>query len=146
MSRIIHRWQGEPVEPEYGWFHAKPNIRKPLSWYNYECSLESNAHDGSTAIEAIRFEYNGKLMVISNHFGIGIHKLKHGGWPTHQHFSFGEGRFMVGSPNLFHYRKLDEKAFAEHEAKRERWMKEVDPIGYERIIELRRLITKNRIT
>lgn len=138
-----YKWQGDPVEVEFGNFHALPSDRR-LMWYNFEIESEPNmSKDGSLAIPALRFTYNGEEHIIANHFGIGVHKLKHGGWPSHQHFSFGKGRFIAGDDYL-HCKRLREKEFAQHEAKRESWMRGTDPDGYARIQELREAARKLR--
>jgi len=141
-----YKWQGEPVDVEFGNFHAKPDPTKPLMWFNFECETDPNrfSSDGSCAIPALRFTYGGQVHIIANHYGIGCHKLRHGGWPSHQHFSFGDGRFIAGK-DFLHAKGLREKEFAAHEAERERWMRKADPVAYKRIQSLREAIRNNRV-
>lgn len=133
-----YNWQGEPVQVEFGHFHAKPDETRPLAWYNFECETDPARYstDGSCAIDAIRFTYRDQVIIIANHFGIGEHKLRHGGWPSHRHFSFGAGKF-VPLGFKFEYGRLNELEFSEHEAKREAWMRRTDPKEFERIQLLR---------
>lgn len=137
-----YKWQGEFVEVEFGHFHALPDTDRPLAWYNFEIEREPNmSKDGSLSMPAIRFKYDGHEHIIANHFGIGAHKLRKGGWPNIQHFSFGKGSFYPGD-DFFTCKALHEKEFAEHEAERERWMRRTDPAGYARIVELRNAAKK----
>jgi hypothetical protein len=132
-----YKWQGEPVEVEFGTFHAKPSTTHPLSWYNFEIETERNtSSDGSLGLPAVRFTYMGEEIIIANHFGIGAHKLRKGGWPDCTHFSFGKGRFIPGE-DWFTCKGLREREYAAHEAARESWMKKKDPIAYARIEALR---------
>lgn len=151
MSRTRYQWQGKDVSVRFGFVKVKPNTEKPLYWYNYECetSDDQDPRDGTTRIEAIEVTYQEdggreQVFTIANHFGIGVHKLKHGGWPTHQHFSFGDHPFRELDLQHVTPHRFDEVGFAQHEAGRERWMKATDPKEFERLASLKKIIAQGR--
>lgn len=85
-------WHGEPVKTEFGSAFINEDTEKPLVWYNYEVL---NSKIRTSVIPAIRITTKaGNSFVISNHFGIGWLKLKHGGWPGTTHFSLPKDSFQ----------------------------------------------------
>ena len=142
-----YQWHGKEVGVRFGHYVTKPNTDKPLFWYNFECDvMPTNAHDGSVHLDAIEVTYTEdggivQVFCIANHFGIGVHKLRNGGWPSHRHFSFSGGRF-VEFDNGLAPKRFDEKGFAAYEAWRDAWMRKADPSEYERMESLRKLIRK----
>ena len=115
------------------------DLRNPLYWFNYECAL---SEDNTASIPCIQVFYRDESFVISNHFGIGVHKLSNGGWPNFPHYSIGEDEHFEDDkkPILI----FDEPGYREHEGKREAWRKENYPAEYEKLSLLRSLIKKNK--
>lgn len=130
-----YQWQGEPVKIKYGSCIVKENKEKPLFWYNYECYP-----DGLACVPCIEVTTkDGYTFMIANHFGIGIHKLINGGWPSHQHFSV-EGKFST-KPQL-RYSEFDLESFEEHEAARNNWQKKHYPKEWEKKQALLKMIVR----
>lgn len=128
-----YQWQGKPVKVEFGYCIVEANQEKPLWWYNYECALD---RDVKSCISAIRVvPESGPSFLISNHFGIGVHKLLNGGWPNYQHFSI-EGDFSPSSADPWQL-KFDLSGFEDHESKRRTWQKENFPAEFKRMEALR---------
>lgn len=153
----VYFWQGEPVKTDFGCVTVIQNTEKPLFWYNFECCwnlLEQKPRRGlkedkSAIIPAIKITTKDNYtFYIANHFGVGAHKLRNGGWPTHRHFSFdGEVDFQ-GCENLGHMRTLYNlrtfylKGYDEHERARREWQKETHPEEFKKSEQLRKLIQK----
>ena len=92
-KRVKYKWQGEPVKVTFGNCIVIENKEKPLWWWNYECNEGSASLDGKAVIPSLKIKTKeGNEFMIANHFGIGIHKLLNGGWPSHAHFSV-DGEF-----------------------------------------------------
>ena len=143
MTRQKYFWQGEPVKITFGLCKVKRNFEKPLYWYNYECmSLGKFEY---ALIEAILIETNdGDKFCIANHFGIGAHKLKNGGWPNFRHFSIDvDDFFEFQSMEFPAIRELKEKDFSEHEKNRSKWFEKNYPEEWSKKQELLNFI-KNR--
>lgn len=124
-------WHGEPVKVTFGYCHVKENVEKPMWWYNYEVLGICEP-----VIHAIKIDNGVHEWVISNHFGIGVNKLKKGGWPDTTHFSLPIEKFSPDPIGAIRY--FDELGFAEHEANRRKWQKERFPDLYEKMETLRR--------
>ena len=131
-------WQGEIVKIEHVTLKVYENIISPLWWSNYEIAINT-APNNYALLPAIKV-IGHNTFYISNHFGIGIRKLRKGGWPNHQHFSFENPQ--EHKKCLESFESYCEKDFIEHEAKRISWQKENYPIEFERSERLRKLIIK----
>lgn len=126
-----YQWQGEPVKVRFGYVTVVNREDKPLYWYNYECNTDGNY--GEADIPAIEVTYHDQVFFIANHFGIGAHKLKHGGWPNYMHFSlFGHFKEETIPELLNGKRQLNEEKFAEHESNRRKWQKYNFPEEFEK--------------
>lgn len=142
MGKSVYQWQGEPVKVVFGYCEVITNNEKPLYWYNYECDL-NHYFKGKALIPAIKIITNDDYsFVIANHFGIGISKLKKGGWSNHTHFSLETETFKEDSHRAFNLRKFDHELYSEYERNREIWQKGNFTEEYERIKSLRNLIIK----
>lgn len=150
MSKQKYFWHGEPVKTDFGAAYVFEYPERPLWWYNFECNwdvtLDKEKRDTVSVamLPAIKVTpKNGDSFYIANHYGIGAHKLRNGGWPSHKHFSIGsdakfEGVEELGSlRNVYSIREFDEVGFSQHEAKRERWQKENFPEEYARMQALK---------
>ncbi|MBD3904452.1 hypothetical protein NAL32_07380 [Chryseobacterium sp. Ch-15] len=150
-------WQGEPVKTDFGVVSVIENISKPLYWYNFECcwNIEEQKprrgikNDRSALIPAIKITTKeNQIFYIANHFGIGAHKLKNGGWPNYRHFSFDDKVDFQGCEELGHIRSLYNlrtfylKGYDEHERARRKWQKETYPKEFAKSEQLRKLIQK----
>jgi hypothetical protein len=137
-----YQWQGEPVKVIFGYCLVKENKEKPMWWYNYECR-----QDGTAVIPALQITtQNDHSFFISNHYGIGVHKLINGGWPGCTHFSLNGGEF-TGRHTLM-YTVFDLDGYEKHEANRRIWQKENHPEEYEKqqkLIDSFRMFTGKRI-
>lgn len=141
MKRNNYQWHGEPVKTRFGYCTVIENKDKPLWWHNYECCHDEYAGDGvrRTAGEAkdaiipaiLVTSSDGHEFCISNHFGIGVHKLINGGWPSHRHFSLPIegfcGDLSRDEHMMYVIRKFDLEAFETHEAARLEWQKRTHP-------------------
>lgn len=140
-----YKWHGEPVIATFGSVLTKPNIEKPLWWYNYECAISKNS---MALLPAIRVETkSGEVFVIANHFGIGVHKLLNGGWPNYQHFGLDTDKFTEADGQIDRYlfiKSFDEEEFSKHESERDKWQKENYPKEYEAAEALRAAFKKGR--
>lgn len=131
-----YQWQGEPVKVEFGLSIVKENSEKPLWWYNFECN--DSFPKGRAAIPAIRITTNNDYsFILSNHSGIGVHKLINGGWPNYAHFSLPDDGFTKGG---FKITEFDELEYCRHEADRNKWQKENYPEEYKQVESLRKII------
>jgi len=132
-----YQWQGENIKVKFGNCIVKRNKEKPIYWYNYECFLQ---YGDKACIPAIQITYKKeRVFMIANHFGIGVHKLINGGWPNYTHFSL-DGIFST-NPQL-KYAEFDLDGYSEYEAKREKWRQKTFPKEYEKILQLRAIMTK----
>lgn len=136
-----YKWQGEPCAYEFGYVAVTYNEEKPLYWYNYEVYLGK----GRAIIPAIRVTYGEEVFVISNHHGIGAHKLRNGGWPNYRHFSLPGDTFKASASIVeIHDKKLQLEDFEAQEANRRAWQKKEYPVEFERLEKLRLSIAKKR--
>lgn len=135
-----YKWQGEPVKIKYGNCIVKKREDKPLWWFNFECAL---GHSDIACVPVIQITMGDDYQfMIANHFGIGIHKLINGGWPSHAHFSV-EGDFDT-KPKLM-YSEFDHEGYSTYESDRRKWEKDNFPEEFKRFESLRRGILKNKI-
>jgi hypothetical protein len=143
MKKSVYQWQGEPVKVVFGYCEVFTNKEKLLYWYNYECDI-SKLFKGKALIPAIKIISNDNdySFVIANHYGIGISKLKKGGWPNHTHFSLDNNLFVEDTHRAFNIRKFDFEQYSEYETNRENWQKENFPEEYNKIRSLRNMIVK----
>ena len=143
-NKKTFEWQGEEVKVKFGLALTKTNKDKPLYWYNYEVSLEETIMQGNTLISAIQIETSrGSKFVISNHFGIGVHKVLNGGYPNIQHFSFSDDVEFKEHPEYETYDgEFQLEEFEEHESNRRKWQKENFPVEFDNSERLRKLIIK----
>jgi hypothetical protein len=113
-----YKWKGTPVKVKFGYCVVSKNEEKPLCWYNYECSLDDFNYSIIPAVKILGEED----FCISNHFGIGIHKLLNGGMDNYKHFLLPVGDFSENSKTCFcYFKELDLDGYSEHEAGREKW-------------------------
>jgi len=134
-----YQWQGEPVTVTFGMMTVKKNTEKLLYWYNYECV--QNAPDERAIILALKIEIGEHVFYISNHCGIGVHKLLNGGWPSHAHFSLPEdGKFEATKMNAIY--KFNEECYAQYESERRDWQKKNYPEEFKRSEALRDVIRR----
>lgn len=143
-----YEWQGEPVKIKLGHCKINENKEKPIYWYNFECNMRLNLNEEYEywhcefdtkfgIVDAVQVIHSTGSFILANHFGIGIHKLINGGWPSHQHFSL-DGKFEeLNWKETIHLLKFDEVGFAKHEAARNKWQKENYPVEFEKLEKLR---------
>lgn len=141
MNRKLF-WQGEPIKTEFGYCNVSENTDKPLWWYNYECNLDPMIGKVA-AIPAIKITYADYSFCISNHFGIGYHKLTHGGWPNYSHFSLPLDSFVQDHHPEFNIYNFDLEGYENHEAKRRNWQHREFPVEFEKSEQLSKLINKD---
>lgn len=131
-----YQWQGEPVEVEFGYASVELQKDKAFYWSNYECSISSIS--GRAVIPAVRVipfksdKEPNEPFLIANHFGIGVVKLRSGGWPDMPHHSFPAGtHFEEGKEGrITHFKVLDYNA---HEDKRDEYRRQLNPKMYEQM-------------
>lgn len=134
-----YQWQGEAVKIKFGNCIIERNKEKPLYWYNYECHLQ---HGEKACIPVIQITTkDNQVFIIANHFGIGVHKLINGGWPNYTHFSLN-GKFST-KPQL-KYAEFDLDNYSVYEAEREKWQKKTCPDEYNKMLQLRKIINKQK--
>ena len=152
-----YQWQGEPVEVRFGYVYQEENTEKPIFWYNFECNNKEELngdfkHDHFVAnngnhfalIPAVEVTYGKeKSFLLANHYGIGVHKLINGGWPTYAHFSLS-GQFKESAAPYFAIKQFDLLGYEEHESKRNNWQKANFPEEYSRLESLRDTIRNLR--
>ena len=141
MEKGKYQWQGEPVKVYFGNCVISTNKEKPLYWYNYECIQISI--NGSYNFPAILVECHDQKFVLSNHYGIGVHKLLRGGWPNMTHFSLDEGKFRFNEDD-YKIEEFDEKGYLEYEKARSEWQKWAYPEEYEKTQQLLKMAAKLR--
>lgn len=130
------QWQGDPVKTKFGYCNVSENKEKNLWWYNFECN-EDVILQGVAAIPAIEVTYGNQKFCIANHFGIGYHKLIHGGWPNYSHFSLPDDGFVEDHHSEFNIHKFDLEGYEQHEAERRKWQKQQFPEEFEKMERLR---------
>lgn len=135
MKRNNYQWQGEKVKVTFGCCKVKENIEKPLYWYNYEClwddyhNKDKRGEFKGAFIPAIKVKHEDYEFVISNHFGVGVHKLINGGWPNYRHYSLpldgfiGKDSLTIDEQIMYITREFDMASFQDHEDKRSKWQK-----------------------
>lgn len=130
-----YQWQGVPVEVRFGTVRVEVEKDKPLYWYNFEI-LEMRT-SRVTALEVTYQEPGSdskQVFCISNHFGVGVHKLEAGGWPNKQHFSLPKDFTEYTAEEWTEYEQIptsfDPLGFANHEFKRDEWQKKNYPEEY----------------
>jgi hypothetical protein len=127
-----YQWQGELVKVEFGNCIVRENKENPLCWYNYECHPNAN---GLACIPAIKITTkDGDSFMLANHFGIGIHKLRNGGWPNYRHFSL-DGKFST-KPRL-KYTEFNLEGFERYEAERNKWQQKNYPEEWKKLQAIR---------
>lgn len=139
-----YKWQGEPVKAEFGHSYVDFNEEKPLYWYNYECLGATRG----ACIPSIKItSKDGEVFYISNHYGIGAHKLSKGGWPNMPHFGIpNTAKFEEDKRPPFGLRTLDLEGFEAYEQERKTWQSLKYPEEYKRVQALRDSIrTYNKI-
>lgn len=141
--RNNYQWQGQKVKVIFGKCKVVENKDKPLYWYNYECLWDDynnkprkSAFDKFTYVPAVKVIFGDEEFVLANHFGIGVHKLINGGWPSYRHFSLPLDGFIskegltIDEQFMYIFRKFDLESFEAHEEKRTKWQKRTFPIEY----------------
>lgn len=149
-----YKWQGEPVKVEFGYCEVTENKEKPLFWYNFECNWDTHTDNQirsanpvkSAIVPAIKVTYQDREFCIANHFAIGAHKLKNGGWPNYTHFSLPKETFSKAVYKteglVFCLRRFDLEGYEKHEAKRRKWQKANFPQEFEKIATLKQHLKK----
>lgn len=123
-KRRKYFWQGEPVKTEF-WLCIVFLVKeKPLWWYNYECAMSSGL--SSAVVPVIKVIHETGDFLIANHFGIGAHKLKAGGWPSHKHSSVN-GDLVPYEKYQRAPIKLDLEGYEAHEEDRTLWQRKNFP-------------------
>jgi len=139
ISKRKLMWHGKEVKVEIVNVKVYTNAEKALWWYNYEIAIEASCQDYSL-LEACKITTaKGFTFYISNHHGIGIRKLRKGGWPSHQHFglpSLCESDIKVLMPNTSYC----SRDFLRHEQERRIWQMKNFPDEFEASERLRKLI------
>jgi hypothetical protein len=132
-----YSWQGTKVHIDFGYCEVKHNDKNAIWWTNYECSLQS---DGIAIIPAVRVNYNGNSFVLSNHFGIAIHKLQNGGWPNMQHFSLSDAAFTCTNNSFYNIKQFNEFQFKVREKQRREWQRKTHPKEFAQMEALLKVI------
>lgn len=142
-----YQWQGEFVKVRHGSCAIKENTEKPLFWYNYEClnainydHKDESSYSEEATLHAIQVDYHGSIFTISNHFGIGYHKLINGGLPNFSHFSLPNETFHEQSE--WNIRNFDLQGYEKHEAERRLWQKKNYPIEYQKMEDFKNSFIK----
>lgn len=139
-----YKWHGESVKTKFGFYKIEENKEKPLYWYNFECAhddyynRQQKTHAYVPCVEVTT--KCGQVFYIANHFGIGIHKLLAGGWPSHSHFSLNGGEFDEHWRTGIYVFDLD--SYEKHEAKRRKWQAENFPDEFSKSERLMKLVQK----
>lgn len=141
MAKRKLKWQGEEVAAEHVTLKIYENKDKPLWWSNYEVCLASRDASIYALVPALKITYNERVFYISNHFGIGLRKLRKGGWPNHQHFGFDEIEEYKSC--LERFDSYCERDFIDHERSRRIWQMTNFPKEFEASERLRKLIQKH---
>ena len=133
-SKVL-KWQGEKIKATPVIVAVRQNVEKPLCWYNYEVHkyITENSYATDRALlEGILIEYKDQKFCISNHLGVGINKLRKGGWPNHAHYSLPIENIVEDSYPISISTSFNLDDFLDHEAQRTKWMKDNFPIEYEK--------------
>lgn len=134
-----YQWQGEPVIVEFGYSEVKPDTEKPLMWYNYECDLAVGTM-GIAKIPSIEITYGDSSFVLANHFGLGVEKLRRGGWPNFPHASLPDNSF--NQDNSFVILEFDIDGIKKLDKERDAWMQKTNPEEFEKLQSLKAMINK----
>ncbi|WP_036383983.1 hypothetical protein [Muricauda sp. MAR_2010_75] len=143
LGKIPLKWQGEVVKVQAVCIKVTEEKERPLYWSNFEVDQQRSINLGHdyAIIEALKIWYrDSDSFYISNHFGIGIRKLRKGGWPNHTHFSFPDNCEEVDicrNGKWFSTTSFCLKDYQAHEAARREWQKKNFPVEFERHEQLR---------
>lgn len=143
LGKTPLKWQGEVVKVQAVCIKVTEAKDRPLYWSNFEVDQQRSTNLGHdyAIIEALKIWYrDSEPFYISNQFGIGIRKLRKGGWPDHTHFSFPEGSEEVDicrNGKWFPTTSFCLKEYEAHEAERRAWQKKNFPVEFERHEQLR---------
>lgn len=139
------KWQGKEVKVENAWLKVYENKEHPLWWSNFEvdiCNSNLTMAANYAIIEALKITYEDSIFYISNHLGIGIRKLRKGGWPNHQHFSFHN----IQECEVKHGRSITTsfclKEYEKHESARRKWQQKNFPHEFAKSERLRKMLIK----
>lgn len=137
-----YKWQGEPVEVEFGYCVVFENKENPMYWYNYLVAISpESCSDGKFAtIPAIKVITDHYEFVIANHHAYGIHKLELGGWPNHGHSSLPIDSFTKS--DNFKFTEFDSKGFSNFDKSKDNWFAKNHPEEFKRMEDLRNLINR----
>lgn len=145
------KWQGEEVYVECVWVRVWEYKEKPLWWFNFEVEQERSVNLGHNyaVIEALKIHCkNSEPFYISNQFGVGMRKLRKGGWPRQSHSSFG-GKFEEIPPKkgwlAYPTKSFCLKDYERQERARRQWQKKNFPEEFEKSERLRKLIIKSPV-
>ncbi|BFP39524.1 hypothetical protein FGF1_03690 [Flavobacteriaceae bacterium GF1] len=145
FPRTKLKWQGKEVKVECVMLKVFPVEDKPLWWSNFEVDeYRANCPSGNYAlIESLKVWYrDSEPFHIANHFGIGIRKLRKGGWPNHNHFSYrGNFEEVIGGSTYHPTINFTLRLYEEHEARRRDWQRKNFPDEFNRYEGLRKLAT-----
>ena len=123
----VYKWDGEPVQVEHVDIIVKEHKQKPLYWWNYEVSLTGASATNKAVISSLKITAkDGEVFYISNHFGIGLNKLRKGGMWTQASYHFDE-EYIVKIQGAIHRNikfRLDK--YEEYEKGRLKWRKELE--------------------
>lgn len=142
MSKKEYQWCGKPVKIRFGYCMVETDKEHPLMWYNYECSLPPSS--GLASVAAIEINYEGEKFCISNHEGIGYHKITNGGYMDIAHFNLPAENFSPSRLHCFYLTKFDLKGYENIERKREAWRKDNHPEEYKKLQAMKTNITKSK--
>jgi len=147
-SRWTPKWHGEVVQIEHINVLVTQNKEKPLFWYNFECEL--NAPYTKAMLPAIEITtQEGNTFIIANHNGIGLNKVRKGGWPDQPHFSFDEKDIVQiirrGEKGFYTIDSFCERDYSDLENQRRLWQKENFPEEFEKSEALRKMLRKSII-
>lgn len=141
MAKRKLKWQGEEAKVEHRTLKVSENKEKPLWWSNYEVYLYQDTRD-YCYLEALKITTkDGYTFYISNHHGIGIRKLRKGGWPEQAHFSFHCAEEV--DANIYETTSYCGKDYEEHERDRRKWQLENYPKEFEQSERLRKLLIRH---
>jgi len=117
-----YEWLGLPVTAEFGYCVVSISEGSPSMWYHFECETMGD-NDKTALIPAVMVRHKYGDFCISNHFGIGILRLKQGGLSGYRSFTLPVEGFKPWKPkvkvnNPTHF---DLPRFMEHEHRRRAW-------------------------
>ncbi|TXK52364.1 hypothetical protein FVR03_01220 [Pontibacter qinzhouensis] len=133
-----YQWQGEPVKTVFGHSFVDFNEEKPLYWYNFLCT---DATRGACIPSIQVTTKSGEVFYISNHAGIGAHKLSKGGWPNMPHAGIpNTAPFEPDHRPPYGLRKLDLEEYEQFESDKNHWQRTRYPEEYKKMEGLREAI------